>query len=160
MRMKSRPGRLDHPQPYRRDDYLGLYADIHGDPAEPHVKLIQSYAKYGLTKTGHHGVVDAMGVPRTELPTWDDIQFVTAQLHTPPLLDDEPVGTEVVIGPNAQKPLTAENSALRFGYELRLAVGRSQGRARQRRGACRHRHLLRRRRHAGGRASRQQPLFL
>ena len=34
-----------HPQPFRRDAYLGLYADVHGDPVEPHVKLIQSYAQ-------------------------------------------------------------------------------------------------------------------
>src|ERR1700674_2199662 len=33
-----------HPQPYRRDAYLGLYVDVHGDPAEPHVHLIQTYA--------------------------------------------------------------------------------------------------------------------
>ena len=46
-----------------------------------------------------------MGVPRHTLPDWDDIQIITAQLHKPPLLDDAPVGTEVVIGPNAQKPL-------------------------------------------------------
>ena len=46
-----------------------------------------------------------MGVPRHELPDWDDIQLLTAQLHKAPLLDDDPVGTEVVIGPNAQKPL-------------------------------------------------------
>lgn len=95
----------EHPQPYNRDAYQGLYVDVHGDPVEPHVKLIQGYAKDGLTKTGHHGVFDAMGVPRQDLPTWDDIQFVTAQLATPPQLDDVPVGTEVVIGPNAQKPL-------------------------------------------------------
>src|SRR5215813_7024086 len=30
-----------HPQPFRRDSYQGLYADLHGDPAEPHVALIQ-----------------------------------------------------------------------------------------------------------------------
>jgi len=95
-----------HPQPYRRDTYLGLYADPHGDPAEPHVDLIQRYAVEGLSKTGHHGAVAAMGVPRQELPSWDDIQFVTAQLARPPQLDDVAVGTEVVIGPNAQKPLT------------------------------------------------------
>lgn len=95
----------EHPQPYKRDDYLGLYADIHGDPVEPHVKLIQGYARDGLAKTGHHGVVEAMGVPRGELPLWDDIQFVTAQLHRVPLLDEEPVGTDVAIGPNAQKPV-------------------------------------------------------
>ena len=40
------------------------------------------------------------------MPTWDDIQVVTAQLAKQPLLDDEEVGTEVVVGPNAQKPLT------------------------------------------------------
>lgn len=97
---------LEHPQPYDRDAYLGLYADIHGADEEPHVKLIQGYAKDGLSKTGHHGVVTAMGVPRQELPSWDDIQFITAQLHRPPLLDDEPVGTDVVIGPKAQRPLS------------------------------------------------------
>jgi nitrite reductase/ring-hydroxylating ferredoxin subunit len=96
----------DHPQPFRRDVYQGLYADLHGDPAEPHVALIQGYAGEGLAKTGHHGAVAAMGVPRQELPSWDDIQIVTAQLARPPRLDDEPVGTEVVVGPNAQKPLT------------------------------------------------------
>ena len=94
-----------HPQPYDRSAYLGLYADIKGDPAEPYVKRIQTYAKDGLSKTGHHGLADAMGVPRQNLPVWDDIQFVVAQLHKAPLLDDEPVGTDVVIGPNAQKPL-------------------------------------------------------
>lgn len=95
----------DHPQPYNRDAYLGLYADMHGTPEEPHVKLIQGYARSGLKKTGHHGVVDSMGVPRQDLPTWDDIQLITAQLHRAPLLDDAAVGSDVVIGPNAQKPL-------------------------------------------------------
>ena len=70
--------------------------------------LIQGYARDGLSKTGHHGVVVAMGVPRQDLPSWDDIQFITAQLHRMPHLDDEAVGTEVVIGPNAQKPLTLD----------------------------------------------------
>jgi glutamate synthase domain-containing protein 2 len=46
-----------------------------------------------------------MGVPRTELPGWDDLQFVTAQLARAPQLDDVPVGTELVIGPKAAKPL-------------------------------------------------------
>jgi glutamate synthase domain-containing protein 2/nitrite reductase/ring-hydroxylating ferredoxin subunit len=95
----------EHPQPYRRDDYLGLFAETHADPTEPLVQSIQSYARDGLTKTGHHGRVAAMGVPRGELPLWDDIQIITAQLHKAPLLDDEAVGTDVVIGPNARKPL-------------------------------------------------------
>ncbi len=97
----------EHPQPFQRDEYLGLYADTsHGTEEEPHNALIQQYARDGLSKTGHHGIVDSMGVPRTQLPEWDDIQLLTAQLHKPPLLDDDPVGTDVVIGPNAQKPLT------------------------------------------------------
>ncbi|MEO9971243.1 MAG: glutamate synthase-related protein [Hyphomonadaceae bacterium] len=95
-----------NPQPFQRDEYLGLYADTsHGTPEEPYTGLIQAYAKDGLSKTGHHGEVSAMGVPRNQLPDWDDIQILTAQLQTPPLLDDESVGTDVVIGPNAQKPL-------------------------------------------------------
>ncbi|NNL35812.1 MAG: Rieske 2Fe-2S domain-containing protein [Silicimonas sp.] len=96
----------DNPQPFDRDTYLGLYADTsHGTEEEPHNALIRQYAKDGLSKTGHHGKVEAMGVPRDDLPKWDDIQILTAQLHKAPLLDDHPVGTDVVIGPNAQKPL-------------------------------------------------------
>jgi glutamate synthase domain-containing protein 2 len=98
----------DNPQPYNRESYLGLYTDVHGAVEEPHVGLIQGYAKDRLSKTGHHGVVAAMGVPRQELPSWDDIQFVTAQLYKPPLLDDDDVGSEVIIGSNAQKPLKLE----------------------------------------------------
>ncbi|MEO0379490.1 MAG: glutamate synthase-related protein [Pseudomonadota bacterium] len=95
-----------NPQPFNRDSYLGLYADTsHGTEEEPYTGLIQQYARDGLSKTGHHGVVDAMGVPRHTLPDWDDIQIITAQLHKAPLLDDAAVGTEVIIGPNAQKPL-------------------------------------------------------
>ena len=97
-----------NPQPYDRDAYQGLYADVHGTPEEPLVSLIQGYAKDGLSKTGHHGVVAAMGVPRDQLPLWDDLQFITAQLYRAPLLDDEDVGTDVVIGPNAQRPLTLD----------------------------------------------------
>jgi len=95
-----------NPQPYNRDDYLGLYADSgHGTAEEPTNGLIQGYARDGLSKTGHHGVVESMGVPRDSLPSWDDIQILTAQLHKPPLLDDHEIGTEVVIGPRAKRPL-------------------------------------------------------
>jgi len=94
-----------HPQPYKRDAYLGLYADIHGTEEEPDTSLIQQLARSGAKG---HGPVKAMGVPAPELPRWDDIQILTAQLATPPLLEEEPVGTDVVIGPNAQKPLRLE----------------------------------------------------
>ncbi|MEM7722374.1 MAG: glutamate synthase-related protein [Pseudomonadota bacterium] len=122
-----------NPQPFNRDTYLGLYADTsHGTAEEPYTGLIQGYAREGLSKTGHHGVVDAMGVPRGELPDWDDIQILTAQLHKAPLLDDDPVGTDIVIGPNAQKPLRLKiplfvsdmsYGALSEPAKLALAVG-------------------------------------
>ena len=95
----------ENPQPYNRDEYQGLYKDLHGGAEEPHYQYIQHLADHGLSKLGHHGRVAAMGVPRDELPKWDDIQFLTAQLYKVPLLDDAPIGTEVVIGPNAAKPL-------------------------------------------------------
>jgi len=97
-----------NPQPYERDQYLGLYADVHGTPAEPHNKYIQHLARNGLETWGHHGKVSAMGVPLTELPRWSDIQILTAQLARRPLLDDAPVQTELVIGPGAKKPLRLE----------------------------------------------------
>ena len=60
---------LQNPQPFNRDAYLGLYADTsHGTEEEPYNKLIQSYARNGLKRTGHHGEVASMGVPRGELP--------------------------------------------------------------------------------------------
>ena len=99
---------VDHPQAYDRDAFQGLYQDHHGTPEEPHNALIQELAGNGLSKVGHHGAVSAMGVDRRELPSWDDLQFITAQLATLPQLDDAPVGTELVIGPNADKPLRLE----------------------------------------------------
>ncbi len=95
----------EHPQPYDRDAYLGQYQDHHGADEEPHVGLIQSLARDGLSKFGHHGPSGAMGVARQQLPSWDDLQVLTAQLATRPLLDDEPVGTDVTIGPSSVKPL-------------------------------------------------------
>ena len=44
----------------------------------------------------------------TDLPRWEDINLVTGQLARRPLLDDDPVGTELVIGPKAKKPLRLE----------------------------------------------------
>ena len=93
----------ENPQPFQRDSYLGLYEDTHSSPAEPHNKYIRNLAQKGLA--GHHGTVSAMGVPLTELPRWEDIQILTAQLAKRPLLDDAPVGTELIIGPQAKRPL-------------------------------------------------------
>lgn len=47
----------------------------------------------------------AMGVSVATLPKWDDIQVITAQLTTKPLLEDQPVTSELIIGPEAKQPL-------------------------------------------------------
>ncbi len=47
----------------------------------------------------------AMGVPIPELPQWKDIQILAAQVATQPLMEDVPVQSELIIGPNAKKPL-------------------------------------------------------
>lgn len=72
---------------------------------EPTVEFIHQLARDGLSKTGHHGPMSAMGVPITDLPRWDDIQIMTGQLHRQPLLEGDAVATELVIGPESKKPL-------------------------------------------------------
>ena len=75
-------------------------------PEEPTVQYIHELARDGLSKVGHHGEIGAMGVPRSELPDWNDIQILPAQFARKPLLDDVGVSSELVIGPSAKKPLT------------------------------------------------------
>lgn len=72
---------------------------------EPTVAFIHRLAREGLSKMGHHGPMTAMGVPREDLPSWDDLQIMVAQMATKPLLDDAEVGTELIIGPEADRPL-------------------------------------------------------
>ena len=74
-------------------------------PEEPTVARIHELARDGLSKLGHHGEMGAMGVPRKDLPHWDDIQILPAQMARKPLLDDATVVTNVTIGPRAAKPL-------------------------------------------------------
>lgn len=120
----------ENPQPWDRDAYQGAYQDPHGTPEEPHVRYIRDLAERGL-EAGHHGQVAAMGVPRDELPSWDDILVLTAQLATPPLLDDDPVGTDLVVGPLAEKPLrldiplfVADMSFGALSREAKIALAR------------------------------------
>ena len=74
-------------------------------PEEPTVEFIHQLAREGLSKLGHHGPMTSMGVPRHELPHWDDLQIMVAQMATKPLMEDADVATELVIGPEARKPL-------------------------------------------------------
>ena len=77
-------------------------------PEEPTVAYIHELAKNGLSKIGHHGPMTSMGVPRNQLPHWDDIQIMVAQMARKPLMEDVDVATKLVIGPKADKPLELE----------------------------------------------------
>jgi len=72
---------------------------------EPNVTFIHQLAREGLSKLGHHGKMTSMGVPGYELPQWDELQIMAAQMATKPLMEDQPVATKLVIGPEAKKPL-------------------------------------------------------
>lgn len=98
---------------------------------EPHVELIHQMARDGLDTVGHHGPMAAMGVPAAQLPRWDDIQIMVAQLQRRPLMENVEVGSELVIGPEANKPLTLSIpllvSDMSFGAlseEAKLALAR------------------------------------
>lgn len=128
--------------PYCDGSHVGLEIDaaassdvslqVRPTAEEPTVKYIHDLARDGLSKVGHHGPMGAMGVPRSELPHWDDIQILTAQFASKPKLDDVPVGTELTIGPNAKKPLVLDIplfvSDMSFGAlseeaKIALAIG-------------------------------------
>lgn len=94
-----------HPQAVEDDQYQRQWAGADAVPEEPFVADIRELAGFGLSRTGPHGKSAAMGVPRNQLPSWGSLQFVTAQLARFPLLDEEPVGTETIIGPKARRPL-------------------------------------------------------
>ena len=96
------------PQPFNRDEYQGIYADTHPEDTEPYTRYISELAKNGLKNLGHHGFTLSMGVDRNTLPKWESIQFLPAQLHKKPLMDETKVSTKVVIGPASKKPLELE----------------------------------------------------
>jgi glutamate synthase domain-containing protein 2/CDGSH-type Zn-finger protein len=87
------------PEPLRSDEA----PQATPTPEEPTVARIHELARGGLK--GDHGEMVAMGVPRKDLPQWDDIQILPAQLATKPLANDADVTTEMIIGPRARRPL-------------------------------------------------------
>lgn len=98
---------------------------------EPTVAFIHQLAREGLSKLGHHGPMTSMGVPRHKLPHWDDLQIMVAQMADKPLFENNSVGTELVIGPETQKPLILEKplfvSDMSFGSlseEAKLALAK------------------------------------
>ena len=98
---------------------------------EPTVTFIHQLAREGLKNMGHHGPMTSMGVPRHSLPHWNDLQIMTAQMATKPLMEDVDVATELVIGPQAKKPLVLKIplfvSDMSFGAlseEAKIALAR------------------------------------
>lgn len=103
---------------------------------EPTLERVHALARHGLEQTGPHGEMVAMGVPRDDLPRWDDIQILTAQFATRPLAEEAPVGTRLVIGPGARRPLELDIplfvSDMSFGSlsrEAKIALARGSARA-------------------------------
>lgn len=120
-----------NPEPFDRDAYLGQYADTAPIDAESLAPYIKNLATNGLEQLGKHGKTVSMGVKRQELPMWDDIQFLPAQLASRPLFDDDKVNTSVIIGPKSKKPLKLDIpifvSDMSFGAiskEAKIALAR------------------------------------
>jgi glutamate synthase domain-containing protein 2 len=110
--------------------------DTHPESTEPYTLYIKHLAQHGLTEYGHHGATSAMGVDRNTLPKWENIQFLPAQMARKPLLDHDPVSTDVIIGPQASKPLSLKIpifvSDMSFGAlskEAKIALSKGAERA-------------------------------
>jgi glutamate synthase domain-containing protein 2/nitrite reductase/ring-hydroxylating ferredoxin subunit len=131
----------DNPQPYGDPEEADSTTnpEFYGEPdheKEPHTHYIQKLAQHGPEGIGEHGPVSAMGVPRPELPSWEDLQIQTAQLAETPLDDDAPVDTELVVGPNAENPIELDIpilvSDMSFGAlseEAKIAISTGAERA-------------------------------
>ena len=121
---------------------------------------IHELAAHGLEKVGHHGFVAAMGVPRQQLPTWDDIQFVTARARAPSAARRRPGRHRSVHRAERAPAALPRHPVVRLGHVVRRALARGEDRARARRAARGHRHLLGRGRHAARGAGRELALLL
>ncbi|MGJ3241280.1 MAG: glutamate synthase-related protein [Anaerolineae bacterium] len=87
------------PKPRFEDEYLGVYVR-RDDPLESEMHDIHAYSK------GTHEFVEPMGSTRRNYPSFDTLYFLPGQLAQLPLLDDEPVATEVVLGEKRSQPIT------------------------------------------------------
>ncbi len=120
---------LGKPKPEPRQNSDAPTAKV--TPEEPTIEFIQQLAREGLSQLDPHGPITSMGIPRKDLPHWDDLQLMVAQLAKKPLMEDTPVATALVIGPQAKKPLTLQIplfvSDMSFGAlseEAKLALAR------------------------------------
>ena len=106
--------------------------DVVPTPSEPTLALVHQLARHDLSDIGRHGETASMGVPRPELPRWEDILILPAQLARRPLPEEAPVQTRTVIGPRAKRPLVLDLpiiiadmsfGALSFEAKVALAKG-------------------------------------
>ncbi|MEO0563779.1 MAG: glutamate synthase-related protein, partial [Chloroflexota bacterium] len=86
------------PKPRFEKEYLGLYAR-RDDHFEHEMHDIHAYSR------GTEEFVEPMGSTRRNYPTFEEIYFLPGQFARLPLLDDETVNTEVIIGEQRAKPL-------------------------------------------------------
>ena len=111
-------------------------AQVKSTIEEPTLEFIHQLAREGLSKLGHHGPMTSMGVSRYKLPHWNDLQIMVAQMATKPLMENETVSTELIIGPEAKKPLVLKIplfvSDMSFGAlseEAKIALAKGANRA-------------------------------
>lgn len=81
-------------------DYLAQWKRT-DDQREPYLDEIHTIAETGRS------IIEPMRTAK-KTPTWDDLLIKGAQLATLPLNEDEPVQTETVLGPGADKPLVID----------------------------------------------------
>lgn len=75
-------------------------------------------------------IIEAMGTT-LEMPSWDEILILGAQLNPPPLMAHEEVDTKTIIGTHARKPMVLDNpvfiSHMSFGAlskEVKVALAK------------------------------------
>lgn len=100
------------------------------DPSCRYMEEIHEMAVSGKSIDG------AMGT-KMNMPGWDDILLLGAQLNPPPLSDDAPVTTTTVIGKNAKRPMLLDSpvyiSHMSFGAlsrEIKVALAKGSAMAR------------------------------
>ena len=83
-------------------------------PEEPTVAFIHDLARNGLSKFGHHGPMTSMGVPRKDLPHWDDLQIMAAQIADQTTPRRRLCWHRTRHRPRSRQTAAARHSAVRF----------------------------------------------
>jgi glutamate synthase domain-containing protein 2 len=90
-----------------------------GDPTVKHFANWVANSRVMIEKmadTGHY-YLEGKGTTRKFL-NMDDLLFMPGQIATPPLLDEEPVSTEVTLGKTSSHPITVKTPILNAGMSF------------------------------------------